>query len=320
MKNKMTENPDYFKTSEDRKHWCYEHNFLPIYNFNCQPNMQNIVYPDTQFFMTATWNKQARDRIKNGESLTRKSENLVPTAFVYESDTVPIKEQLANIKKDAFKYILSITYSGNKSVHIIVPINLNDGYEIDSSGLYKYLWKHVAEVIFNDTTILDKQCASIGRMSRMPGATRLKSTDDGRSLDTKNREGCKVQTCIFLNDSPSLINLKAWMKDYQLIDLGVSIQNSLRLPVYRPKMTEKTDPLQHLRNSNAKYPTACKSTALMVLDDGNIPSSDWLPENGSYISTVHFLKNKFPELTEEFVTKVKQAHPTCLPCPVKHYL
>jgi hypothetical protein len=58
----------------------------------------------------------------------------------------------------------------------------------------------------------------------------------------------------------------------------------------------------------------------MVLVDDNIPSSDLLPDGGSYISTIYYLRNRFPSLLEEFVRKVKQVHPTCLPKAVNEYL
>ena len=324
MKNTMSENPNYFKESEARMHWCKKNHFLPVYNFACQPNSKYIVYPDTQFFRTACWNDEAKKRIDNGEEVNRCAENLMPTAFVYESDTLTLKEQIANIKDGATKNILSITYSGNKSFHIIVPIHLTDSYTIGSDReMYKCLWKKVANRLFKDVSVLDSQCASIGRLSRMPGALRLKSIH-GKYLDTKNTDGCKEQKCLFLNEDARPIDLREMIEAYNLKAMGVQIQNTLvnarNDRIAQSYNGEGTDELTHLINSNKKFPTSCKQTAINVLVNNDIPSSDLLPEDGSYISTIWFLKNKFPTLTEEFVTKVKQAHPSCLPSPVRKYL
>lgn len=322
MKNIIADNPEYFKLSESRMHWCKRHHFLPVYNYACQPQAKGIVYPDTQYFMVACWNDEAKARLDAGEEVTRKADNLMPTGFVYESDNLTLKEQLENIKGEAIPHILTITHSGNKSFHIIVPIHLTDSYAIGSNReLYKYLWKQVAKRLFNNIDALDAQCASIGRLSRMPGALRLKSIANGFYLDTKNTEGCKEQKCVYYNDEARPIDLRNMIEAYELKAMGVQISNALRTQRYkRQSVNLGDDELGHLQRSQAKFPTPCKETALMVLEDDNIPSSDLLPDGGSYISTIYYLRNRFPSLLEEFVRKVKQAHPTCLPKAVNEYL
>lgn len=328
VNNVMADNPDYFKLSQSRTTWCWKWHLLPVYNCKCQPNSQYIVYPSTQFFMAACWTDEAKARIDKGEEVKRCVDNLMPTAFVYESDKLNLPDQIRNIKPGATTNILSITHSGNKSFHIIVPIHLSDSYKIGGDReLYKYLWHKVASRLFKDVSVLDAQCASIGRLSRMPGALRLKSIH-GKYLDTNNTKDCKEQRCVFLNEDVKTVDLRSFFDAYTLKAMGAQIRNTL-LDAKQKRLAkqyegrskgEKNDPLQHLIHTAKRYPTACKETAVNVLVNNDIPSSDKLPENGSYISTIWYLKNKFPTLVEEFVTKVKQAHPSCLPKPVNKYL
>ena len=213
MKNLIKENPAFFANVQARKKFCHENHFMPIYDFMYQPNKDGIVYPATQFFCTADYRPEVWKRWQKGEEVKRVGENLVPTAFLFEADGIGLEEQKRNINLERLNHVLSITYSGSKSLHVIVPILPCDGFAMaGNSQLYKACWAEVAKRLFKDISVLDERCASIGRLSRMPGATRYKRTKDGK-LDLSAAD--KEQRCIFLNDAVEPLRLGLFIDDYK---------------------------------------------------------------------------------------------------------
>lgn len=122
--------------------------------------------PSSEFIAVAKFANHRRDK-----------EHAVPTALVYESDSVSLEEQMEMMKKHkSDDRVMSATYSGSKSIHYIVPIDPECLMKIDNaedrSKFYKFCWKQIGEEIFTDVSEFDKACASIGRLTRNPGATR----------------------------------------------------------------------------------------------------------------------------------------------------
>ncbi len=310
MKDIMKEQSTYFDDIQHQEDFCRENRFLPVYDFNCQPTMTGKIIPGTQFFTAATYKKDlVKEAIKTGVQLTRKTENLIPTAFVYESDSMTLQEQRDNIKKDALRHILSITFSGKKSLHVVVPISPQDGTAITGGKEYKHLWREVAKLLFHDPDKLDIQCATIGRLTRLPGAVRK---DNGMT-----------QVCEFYNEACEAIDLKKFMCKWREQERSQQMSFSIRGVFQKYETHNDLDfdsQLQHLIQSNAKSPTPSKEVAIMVLRDGQTPSSNFLPAGGSYIGTVKLLQNRFPLLLEPFVESVQQAHPSCLPRKKQDYL
>ncbi|QHX43607.1 hypothetical protein GWP43_09350 [Treponema vincentii] len=106
----------------------------------------------------------------------RKAEHVIPKMFVYEIDYLEdegqetdlgkqLKKQWDIIKKsiDTTNHIASVTLSGNKSIHVLVPHT--DGELIKED--YKFYWEETAKRLFGeDSRFFDTACASVGRLTR----------------------------------------------------------------------------------------------------------------------------------------------------------
>jgi hypothetical protein len=84
--------------------------------------------------------------------------------FLFESDTLPIEDQKALLKKH--RDIISMaTYSGNKSIHFIIQV-----IDItETTDEYRYVWKLLKDKYFQHA---DTQCNDCMRLSRTPDALR----------------------------------------------------------------------------------------------------------------------------------------------------
>lgn len=122
------------------------------------------------------------------EGDTRKG-NIIPTAFCYEMDCMKdaskeemeafkqkqitfLKERIAK-NPDVEKHIASITFSGNKSVHILVPHNMGEEIKDD----YGYYWDYIGRKLFKEYfDLFDKAFISPGHLSRTPNMMRTKDS------------------------------------------------------------------------------------------------------------------------------------------------
>lgn len=139
----------------------------------------------------------------NGTCTTndRKAENVIPQMFVFEMDKETKEDQeeiIDNILNGDYKNnIASVTWSGNKSYHVLVPHNCNR----EIKNFYKYYWEETAKKIYGDNWIkLDKACASIGRLTRCFNMQREKNTKDDIYF-----EG--IQKKYYLNTNAEAIDL-----------------------------------------------------------------------------------------------------------------
>ncbi|GHV79951.1 hypothetical protein AGMMS49944_17420 [Spirochaetia bacterium] len=95
----------------------------------------------------------------------RKNENIaVMKNFLFESDTLTLEEQKA-LLKDRLDIISMATYSGNKSIHLIIQV-MDYPKTIEE---YHYLWKLLKDTYF---PYADNQCKDCLRLSRTPNAIR----------------------------------------------------------------------------------------------------------------------------------------------------
>ncbi len=315
--NAMVEDPDHFADPRNRWTYCTEHNFLPVLDVSSQPFLDGFA-PSTQFCCIATYRRGAWERrALDGSVPRRKSENLKPTAFLYESDSLPLEAQKYNVLPEGLKHVLSATFSGGKSVHVVVPLSDAVAEEIidrdldEAKAVYKALWRRVAEQCFASVDCLDHRCASFGRLARLPGATRQ---PDGN-----------IQQCLFYNrecvpfDLPLLMEeavaeVEERTREYTANAVLYAIRDQ-----FNGGGHDYDDDLDHLRRSQAVSPDVRKALALQVLDGGDIPSESQL-DGVSYIGVAGYLNRWLPALTEEFVTRAKAAHPSNLTRPVGEYL
>lgn len=325
--NWMTEHPDWFKSCANRTEFCRANDFLV-----CRERMSgrpaHIAYPNSQFLVSAFYKKEALSAMVEGTMpANRRSENLLPTAFVYESDSLSIADQRDNIRAEAYGSILSVTYSGAKSLHVLVPIDPRYREALAKpNDIFKDVWRGAARRIFHDTSALDEACATIGRLSRMPGAPRLKTGEDGHVIP--DPEGCPEQSCLYYSRNVIHIRLddeirQAWFGRRMestfrsVADYFARVRSS-----GRAKMRDDSvdDELLHLERSNAKYPTPTKTLILDVLDGSYLPSQDRLV-GCSYYGALRYLADRYSrELAERYLERVKREHPSNLPNAIEEYL
>ena len=132
-------------------------------------------------------------------SLKSKNEDVRPVVMAFESDEMTLEEQEANIKSNAWN---AKTFSGNKSLHVLVRIPDEVSLKLDSIdscdkySVYHRLYKLVADALFYSTDKLDMQCKSWLRKFRTPNGIR----DNGVK-----------QTAVF-NDAPSTLDWNTFLE------------------------------------------------------------------------------------------------------------
>lgn len=155
----------------------------PHFNKSSDPYMLNGRFKD----------EYKKHCIESGkeEKISRRAENVVPEYFVFECDTKSLEEQLDFINswnEELRQYIKCITFSGNKSYHVLFSIKTPE--DITSSE-YKELW---TSFMTKNKLIdyADTQCGSLVRLTRNPNGVR----EDGT-----------VQKCIYFNKDNKAIDL-----------------------------------------------------------------------------------------------------------------
>lgn len=102
------------------------------------------------------------------KSAHRSDDNcLYHTRFLFESDSLPLEEQLNYAKK--YKHnIMRVTFSGKKSIHIIVEFPTK--YEQFCHEYYKLIWQYFNREWFGGNC--DRACANPSRLTRRPNVVR----------------------------------------------------------------------------------------------------------------------------------------------------
>ncbi len=277
---------------------------VPTYesNFSINPRWRNN--EDDPFICTAVFKKSYVERINaEGGTLSRSADNMLPAFFVYESDTLPIPEQLKickSILNDTLvaSWIFSQTYSGSKSIHTLVYIAPEFRESITKD--FKYYWREVGERIFgeNMTSMLDQQCASIARLSRNPNGIRVK--DNGEKIK---------QTCIYYNPESLThpINLSGWITEHtkflEQLEIKMQADAKKRMEAYANAVDEKKklEGIYNKGNCSESFKLAYK-----VLVEGICP------QGGKYISAASSLHGcGFSKtIIREMLERASAEHPT----------
>lgn len=102
---------------------------------------------------------------------------LYHTRFLFEMDSVPLKEQceLVQTLKDN---ITRVVYSGSKSLHTI--IEFDPKYEQFCKDHYKQIWRLINELHFGNKC--DTQCVNPSRLTRTYGVVRASTGKEQRLL------------------------------------------------------------------------------------------------------------------------------------------
>lgn len=277
---------------------------VPTYesNFSIIPRWRDN--KDDPFICTAVFKKSYIENInKNGGQFSRCAENMLPAFFVYESDTLSIPEQLKICKKltndFAIKnWIFSQTYSGSKSIHTLVYIDPK--YREDVAKDFRFYWRTVGERIFGDdvTSMLDTQCASIGRLSRNPNGTRIQN--DGSRIKQK---------CIYFNPDfeKNTFNLSniidSHNKVLKRLEIQMQEESKKRMEMYANSTDDKLK-LERIYNKG-KCSDSFKLAYKVLIENS-------CPKGANYIAAASSLKGCGFSKTfiEELLTRASIAHPT----------
>lgn len=227
----------------------------------CENKMSKPQFETTgEFLVTAEYTEEAKKEIMAGKDIDRKGENMRPVFFVYESDDLPKEVQLKmamEVKEKFPEAVFSITDSGSKSVHTLVYIKpeFRDLVKKD----FKYAWKLVGEKLFGSTEHLDKQCASVARLSRLPGGI---------------RENGSKQNCYYINRKVAGMDLEGVC--YSIAQHLNRKEQSLRQYLEVKKQLEdkgiNLDTVEHLKGAVAKSNNPAGQLAVDLVEGRQTPS------------------------------------------------
>lgn len=263
-----------------------------------------------EFICTAKYTREYEEELNNSNiTPDRKSEHLIPTFFVYESDTLSLNEQKDLINKANTNNIYTSTFSGSKSIHYLVPIEQSQANEIKKD--FKYYWNKAGEIVFNKEIMksMDSNCASIGRLSRNPNAYR------------KIGNAKVKQDLLYKNDNVIPVNLNQIIKEHNQEIKSKEEFNKVKLKINEsinaqlPQLNNNKD-INYLERCYNKNHNENVGMALQVL------KGIQLPKGSNLIGIAYTLKTMDVdiELRKQIITILKQQHPSNLTKDVKEYL
>lgn len=266
---------------------------------------------DKEFICTAKYTKEYEEELNNSNiTPDRKSEHLIPTFFVYESDTLSLDEQKDLINKANTNHIYTSTFSGSKSIHYLVPIEQSQANEIKKD--FKYYWNKAGEIVFNKDIIksMDSNCASVGRLSRNPNAYR------------KIGNAKVKQELLYRNDNVIPVNLNQIIKEHNQEIKSKEEFNKVKLKINEsinaqlPQSRNNKKDINYLERCYNKNHNENVGMALQVLKGIE------LPKGSNLIGIAYTLKTMDVdiELRKQIITILKQQHPSNLTKDVNEYL
>ena len=120
------------------------------------------------------------DKVPEGYVSPRVQINCFKNRFLYEFDDMSMEDQLKIVKKLYDKKILyRATYSGSKSIHMIIVVQ----DEPDNMDEYKFLWHYMNEQL--ELNGADNRCSENSRLTRRPGMFHKLSKDKFLSVKEK---------------------------------------------------------------------------------------------------------------------------------------
>lgn len=257
-----------------------------------------VITDKTQFLMTARFKKEYQQKVAKGEEeLNRRSVNLIPTFFVYEMDELDKKLQYQIIDNLCKQNVFTITDSGNKSIHTLVLIDPSQAEDIAKD--FKYYWAKCAERLYGKAVqYLDKACASVGRLTRCPGAIR---SDTG-----------KVQYCLYKNKNVQPIDLSDEIEQHSVKLEQKKAEDAIRYVEAFSKRqrfsNSDTDTIEHLRAAVHKTGNESGQLALDLID-GIDPGS-----GANYIAAIGYCNRAIgPEVGALVRNIAHRLHPSNIP-------
>lgn len=234
------------------------------------------------FLVTAEPTEEYLAKLSRGEaSINRTAANYKPVFFVFECDHVELEKQ-----KELYNSVLagqyhdnvfSITSSGNKSLHMLVYINPEDRENVRHD--FHYYWSKTAKMLFGDNaSLLDAACATVGRLSRLPGGTR----------DTGVR-----QVCSYMNEGVVGIDLTNLISKHEKELLVASYLAESKKKAYKKEDLTIEQEIEKMRKMRKKNSSGSFELACSVVLDKNLPSGE------NYIGAFRSLVSR--GFSEEFI-------------------
>lgn len=283
-----------------------EDNPVPSYKNKYDMTPHFLVDNDDEFICAAVFtekamndyiaNKTDSDNFKNGK-LRRIDLNMTPYFFVYESDDLPLEEQLKMVDKVLDSpfggVITSVTFSGSKSIHVLVKIP--ERWRLDVKKDFKFYWDNVAEYLYHDDKkYLDKACASISRLTRKPNGI---------------RENGVKQTCYYYNKDACLLDSQfAWTvpgHNKKLAKQEAEMLERERERLLRKDALKEEDEYEKLERMHKKGASGAFEVAYNAIHD-------ICPAGENYVAALRSLKSRgfSVDMQRVMLENVSSAHPS----------
>ena len=283
-----------------------EEDFNKFKCYSCKDKFSQpiIGFNDQEFLITARYKPVYL--ASKPASLDRKGEHMIPVFFVYESDelekSVQSKKAFQLLDEEYRDTIFAITDSGSKSIHTLVYIDPSQQEKVGED--FKWYWAEVGKIIFGEgySASLDKACASIGRLSRMPGGLR-----NGRIL----------QRCLYKNHDCVGFDVSTLINKHRFVEYKRNVDRRKKLDFLRQQEHEGEDEdikLERMYKANSATP------AFRVFYEGL--KLDSYPSGADYVGAIHSAVSRgfSEELITTFFERAKAAHPSNLPRDLDYYL
>jgi hypothetical protein len=267
-------------------------------NFTTSPHLNG---KDDPYMLNGHFTEDYKKRcVENKEKISRGADNIVPEYFVFECDTKSLEEQRAFINSwdpELVKYIKSITFSGNKSYHVLFAINSPEDITNEE---YKTLFGQFMRRNKLDE-YADFACGSKSRLTRNPNGIR----DNGVE-----------QTCVYCNPDCSVYDLTDELRNLRSNE--EFLKSFQQRPIRKPLAECTKTPEEIL--SGIKKPCRAKD-GWDMMQSGNFPSGeDFLScANGMYSILIRAGLEEYAVvqwIRTYFLEKVAEAHPTNI-APIK---
>ena len=254
---------------------------------------------------------QAPEFVVAGKNLPgctgRKRESIIPTYMVFESDSLPKEAQIPNIKPEGLKHVTCITWSGNKSYHMLVRLDDNDAAQLAGHPtVYKAACRRVASMIFSNVEALDENTWTIGRLSRYPFGHRL---DNGNVQECVhyNAESARPEITDFIN--------KELSKEHEKLLRAVFFKDTIIED--EKEALEKLDHWYDIHSTDGTITDELDLAHEVLCCDyvSESPGENWL--GGLNCLRGYHMPRK---LLETYLDRVRTVHPTHLPQDNDYYL
>lgn len=299
------------------------------------------VKDSTQFIVAAVPRKEYLQELIADKSrkLQRLKKDFLPAMFVYESDKIPYIDSDSTLSDDEKKVrkideqvdmaeealsgpdggsIYSVTYSGSKSVHILVRIAPKDRLFLAAEErlpggepVFKHVWRAVAKRLFGErAAYCDEACGNYPRLTRRPGGTRAGGIR--QQCWHMNREAEGIDISDIIAETKEL--LKEAERERELSEARRAS---------RPACTDWGDTplMEQFRRIAVKSGTAASLGALEMLETGVVPQGELPMMAIGYLSAVvNYIDSKFMPLYDELYDLCQDQHPSNITKSRESYL